>query len=135
MSQLFTSGGQTIGCKEFSTMPGKKKGLLLVQFSCSVISDSLRPYGLQHARPLSITSSQSLLKLMSIESVMPSNNLIVCRPLLLPPLIFPSIRVFSNESVLHINSSAFSFLYGPTLTSTHDYWKNHSFDFEPLSAK
>ena len=51
---------------------------------------------------LSITDSQSLLKLMSIESVMPSNHLILCRPLLLQPSIFPSIRVFSNESVLHI---------------------------------
>ena len=51
---------------------------------------------------LSITNSQSSLKLTSIESVMPSNNLILCRPLLLPPSIFPSIRVFSNESVLRI---------------------------------
>ena len=51
---------------------------------------------------LSITNSQSLLKLMSIESVMPSNHLIFCRPLLLPPSIFPSIRVFSNESALRI---------------------------------
>ena len=51
---------------------------------------------------LSITNSQSLLKLMSIESVMPSNHLILCHPLLLLPSIFPSIRVFSNESVLHI---------------------------------
>ena len=122
-------------------------------------------------------NSQSLLKLMSIESVMPSNHLILCYPLLLLSLIFPNIRVFSNESVLHIrwpkywsfsispsnecsglisfkmdwldllavqgtlksflqhhsskasiNSSALSFLYTPTLTSIHDYWKNHSFD-------
>ena len=51
---------------------------------------------------LSITSSQSLLKLMSIESVMPSNHLILCHPLLLPPSIFPSISIFSNESVLRI---------------------------------
>ena len=51
---------------------------------------------------LSITNTQSLLKLMSIESVMPSNPLIFCHPLLLPPSIFPSIRVFSNESILHI---------------------------------
>ena len=51
---------------------------------------------------LSITNSRSLLKLMFIESVMPSNHLILCRPLLLLPSIFPSIRVFSNESVLHI---------------------------------
>jgi len=52
--------------------------------------------------PLSITNSWSLLKLISIESVMPSNHLILCHPLLLPPSIFPSIRVFSSESVLHI---------------------------------
>ena len=51
---------------------------------------------------LSITNSQSLLKFMSIESVMPSNHLILCHPLLLPPSIFPSIKVFSNESVLRI---------------------------------
>ena len=51
---------------------------------------------------LSITNSQSLLKLMSIELLMPSNHLILCRPLLLPPSVFPSIRVFSNESVLCI---------------------------------
>ena len=51
---------------------------------------------------LSITNSRSLLKLMSIGSVMPFNHLILCRPLLLLPSIFPSIRVFSNESVLHI---------------------------------
>ena len=55
-----------------------------------------------HLTPLSITSSQNLLRLMSIELVMPSNHLILCHPLLLPPSIFPSIRVFSNESVLCI---------------------------------
>ena len=126
---------------------------------------------------LSITNSWSLLKLMSIESVMPSNYLILCHPLLLLPSIFPSIRVFSNESVLgirwpkdwsfsfnispsneysglnssrmdwldllavqrtlksflqcqfkSISSSTLSFLYSPTLTSIHDYWKNHSLD-------
>ena len=72
-----------------------------VQFS-SVMSNSLQQ-GLQHAKPpLSITNSQNLLKLMSIESVMPSNHLILCCPLLLPPSVFPSIRFFSNESVLHI---------------------------------
>ena len=54
--------------------------------------------------PLSITNSQSLLKLISIESVMPSNRLTLCHPLLLPPSIFPSIRVFCNESVLRIRS-------------------------------
>ena len=127
---------------------------------------------------LSITNSQSLLKLTSIQSVMPSNHLILCRSLLLLPSIFPSIRLFSNELVLHIrwpkywsfssstspsneysglisfgtdwfdllvvqgtlksllqhhrskviNSSVLSLLYGLTLTSIHDYWKNHSFD-------
>ena len=128
---------------------------------------------------LSITSSQSLLKLMSIKLAMPSNHLLLCHPFLLPPSIFPNIRVFSNESVLRIrwpkywsfsfsispsneysglisfrmdwldllavqgtlksllqhhhfsksiNSLALSFLYSPTLTSIHDYWKNHSLD-------
>ena len=128
---------------------------------------------------LPITNSWSLLKLMSIEIVMPSNCLILCCPLLLLPSIFPSIRVFSNESVLPIrwpeywsfsfsispsneylglisfridwfdflalqgtlksllqhHSSKASILQGsaflivhPTLTSMHDYWKNHSFD-------
>ena len=125
---------------------------------------------------LSNTNSQSLLKLMSIESVKPSNHLILCLSLLLPS-VFPSIRVFLNGWTLHhvakvlelqfqhqsfhwifridclwdglvgyphsprdsqessptpqfesINSSAFSFLYSPTLTSIHDYWKNHSLD-------
>ena len=69
--------------------------LLLLLFIHSVVSNSLQPHGLQHPRPpWSITNSQTLLKLMSIESVMPSNRLILCRPLLLPPSIFPSIRVF-----------------------------------------
>ena len=127
---------------------------------------------------LSITNSWSLPKLMSIESVMPSCHLILCRPLLLLPSIFPSARVFSNGSVLLIRWPkywSFSFsnspsneyegpisfrmdwlyllavqgtqesspaaqfesisswvvclLYGPTLTSVHDYWKNHSFEY------
>ena len=60
------------------------------------------PWTAARQASLSITNSQSLLKLMSIESVIPSNHLILCRPLLLLPSIFPSIRVFSNESVLHI---------------------------------
>ena len=67
-------------------------------FSKLVVSNSLRtPWTAAHQASLSITNSQSLLKLMSIESVMPSNHLIFCHPLLLLPLIFPSIRVFSNE--------------------------------------
>ena len=66
---------------------------------------------------LSITNSQSLLKLMSIESVMPSSHLILCHPLLLLPSIFPSIRVFSKESVLRIrwpNYWSFSFSISPS---------------------
>ena len=131
-----------------------------------------------HQASLSITNSWSLLRLVSIESVRPSNHLIVCHPLLLLPSVFDRIRVFSSESVLHIrwtkywslslsispsdeysglisfridwfdllvvqwtliksflipqfksiNSSVLSLLYGPTLTSIHDYWINHSFD-------
>ena len=66
---------------------------------------------------LSTSNSQSLLKLMSIESVMPSNHLILCHPLLLPPSILPSIRVFSSESVLHIRWPkywSFSFSISPS---------------------
>ena len=71
-----------------------------VQFSCVWIFAT--PWTAAHQASLSITNSQSLLKLMSIESVMPSNHLILCHPLLLLPSIFPSIRVFSSESVLRI---------------------------------
>ena len=67
---------------------------------------------------MSITNSWSLLKLMSIKSVMPSNHLILCHPLLLLPSIFPSIRVFSNESVLHIRWP--------------EYW-NFSFSISPFN--
>ena len=73
-----------------------------VQFSCSVVSDSATPWTAARQASLSITNSRSLPKLMSIESVMPSNHLILCRPLLLLPSVFPRIRVFSNESALHI---------------------------------
>ena len=73
-----------------------------IQFSHAVVSNSLWPHGLQHKASLSITNSQSLLKLTSIESVMPSSHLILSRPLLLLPLILPRIRVSANESVLHI---------------------------------
>ena len=72
-----------------------------VQFSHSVMSDSATAWNAAHQASLSITNSWSLLKFMSIRSVMPSNHFILCHPLLLLPSIFPSIRVFSNESVLH----------------------------------
>ena len=72
-----------------------------VQFGRSVMSNSVTPWTAARQASLSVTNSQSLLKLMSIESVMLSNN-ILCHPLLHPPSIFLGIRVFSNESVLHI---------------------------------
>ena len=79
------------------------------------MSDSLRLYA-AHQASLSITNSWSLPKLLSIESVMPSNHLILCHPLLLPPSIYPNIRVFSNKSVLRIRwpkSWSFSFNISP----------------------
>ena len=99
------------------TKLGNKHKFSSVQFSSSVTSDSLRHHGPQHSRPPCITNSQSLLKLISIESVIPSNHLNLCQPLLLPPSIFPSIRVFSNESVLHIRWPkywSFSFSISPS---------------------
>ena len=90
---------------------------LVTQFSSlSVVSNSLQPHGLQHTR-LSITNSWSSLKLMSVESVMPANNLILCGPLLLLPSIFPNIRVFSNESTLRMRWPkywSFSFNISPS---------------------
>ena len=139
------------------------------------MSNSLQSHGLQHAR-LACPSPTPRACLNSCPlSRMPSNHLILCHPLFLLPSIFPNIRVFSNESVLHIrwptywsfsfsispsneysglisfsmdwldllespqessptpqfksiNSLAVSFLYSPTLTSIHDYWKNYSID-------
>ena len=70
-------------------------------YCCSVLSDSLRPHGLQHARPLSLTVSRSLPKFMSTASVMPSSHLTLWHSLLLLPSIFPSIRDFSNEMASH----------------------------------
>ena len=75
---------------------------MLLLFSCPVVSDSAATWTAARQASLSFIISWSLFKLMSIESVMPSNYLILCCPLLLPPSIFPSIRVFSNESALHI---------------------------------
>ena len=130
------------------------------------------PWSAAHQTFLSITNSRSLPKPMSIVLVMPSNHFILCHPFLLLPSIFPSIRVFSNESalctrwpkywsfsfnispsnehpglisfrtdwldllavqgtlksLLQHHSLALSFIYSPTLTSIHDYWKNHSLD-------
>ena len=156
-------------------------GLISFQFSSVQLLSHVRlfatPWIAARQASLSITNSRSSLRLMSIESVMPSSHLILCRPLLILPSIFPSIRVSSNESALHIrwpkdwsfsfnispsnkysrlisfridwldhlavqgtlksllqhhspsiSSSVLSFLCSPTLTSIHDYWKNHTFD-------
>ena len=149
-----------------------------VQLSFNCVQLFETPWTAACQASLSITNSQSLLRLLSIESLMPSNHLILCRPLLLLPSVFSSIRGFSNESALRIrcskcwifsfiispsneysglisfrmdwldllavqrtlqesyltpqfksiNSSALSFLYGPTVASIHDYQKNHSLD-------
>ena len=159
--------GTLCGCLFFSSV----QSLTRVRFFVT-------PWTAAHQASLSITNSWSLLKLMSIESVMPSNRLTLCRPFLLPRSIIPTIKVFSNKSVLHIRwpkycSFSFSisppneysgliffrmvwldllavqgtlksllqhhsskasilqrsaFFISPTLTSIHDYRKNHSFD-------
>ena len=96
---------------------GPEQGISSVQFSRSVVSDSLRPHELQHARPPCPSPTQSLLKIMSIESMMPSSHLILCRPLLLLLPIPPSSRVFSNESTLHMRWPkywSFSFNISPS---------------------
>ena len=89
-----------------------------VQFGHSVVSDSLRPHGLQDVRlPCPSPTPGAYSKLMSIESMMPYNHLILCHPLLFPPSIFPSIRVFSKEPVLHIRWPkhwSFSFSISPS---------------------
>ena len=94
MSQFFASGGQSIGASasvQFSSV----QSLSHLQLFATTWTAARQAF-------LSITNSRSLFKLMSIESVMPSNHLILCCPLLLPPSILPSNRVFSSKSVLHI---------------------------------
>ena len=94
---------------------------MLFQFnsvqSLSRVQFFATPWTAAHQASLSVTNSQSLLKLLSIESVMPSNYLILCHPLILPPSVFPSLRVFSNESVLCIRWPkywSFSFSISPS---------------------
>ena len=96
--------------------PGKPICTSLVQL-LSLVQLFATPWTAARQVSMSITNSQSLLKLMSIKLVMPSNHLILCHPLLLSPSIFPSIRVFSNESVLHIRWPeywSFSFSISPS---------------------
>ena len=90
---------------------------LVIQFSLSAVPDSVTPWTTACQASLSITNSQSLLKLMCIESVMPSNHLLLCRPLLLLPSTFPIIRVFFNESALCMRWQkywSFSFRISPS---------------------
>ena len=108
-------------------------------YCCSVTHlcfDSLQPHGLQDARlPCPSLSSWNLLKLMSIELVMPSNHLILCRPLLLLPSIFPSIRVFSNESALRIRWPKYwSFSFNISRSSEHSGLISFRMDWLDLLA-
>ena len=106
---------------------------IIVQLSCSIMSDSLRPYELQ--APLSITNSWSSPKLMSIESVMPSNHLILCCPLLLRPSIFPSIRIISNESALRIRWQKYwSFSFNISSSNEHPRLISFRMDWLDLLA-
>ena len=97
-----------------------------VQFTHSVMSDSVTSWTAAHQASLSITNSWSLLKLMSIESVMPSNHLILCHPILLLPSILPSIRVFCNESVLRISWPKYGSFHF-TISSSNEYSRLISF--------
>ena len=107
-------------CVSFSLVPPRLKtghGCYLIQFSCLVVSDSATAWTAVLQASLSITNSPSLLKFTPIESVMPSNHLILCHLLLFLPSIFPNIRVFSKESVLHIRWPkywSFSFSISPS---------------------
>ena len=92
--------------------------ILSAQFICSVVFNSLWPHEPQHARP-SITNSRSSPELMCIESVMPFNYLILHRPLLLLTSIFPSIRVFSNESALRRWPKYWSFSFSISPSNEH----------------
>ena len=106
--------------KKFNRFVSSIKRFSSVQFSLSVMSDSATPWTTAGQASLSITNFQSLPKLMSIESVMASNHLILCRPLLLLPPIYPIIRVFSNESALRIRWPKYrSFSFNISLSNEH----------------
>ena len=106
-----------------------------VQFSRSVVSDSLRPHEAAHQASLSITNSWSLPKLMSIESVMPSSHLILCRPLLLLPPIPPSIRVFSHKSTVRMRWPKYwSFIFSISPSNEHPGLISFRMDWLDLRA-
>ena len=100
--------------------------------SCPTLCD---PMDTAHQASLSITNSWSLLKLISIESGMSSNHLILCHPLLLPPSIFPSIRVFSNESALHVRWPKYwSFSFNISPSNEHPGLISFSMDWLDVHA-
>ena len=98
---------------------GPNEAQSVSQFSRSVVSDSATPWTAACQASLSIINSRSLLKLMPVESVMPSSHLILCQRLLLLPPIPPSIRVFSNESALRIRSKYWSFSFNISRSKEH----------------
>ena len=103
--------------------------------SLSCVQFFATPWTAARQASLSITNSRSLLKLISIESVMPSNHLILCHPLLLPPSIFPSISVFSNESVLHIRWPKYwSFSFSISLSNEYSGLISFRMDWLDLHA-
>ena len=94
------------------------------------------PWTTAHQVSLSVTNSRSLLKLMSVESVMPSNHLILCRPLLLLPSIFPSIRVFSNKSVICIRQPKYwTFRFSITPSNEHSVLISDWLVWSPCSPR
>ena len=100
-----------------------------VLFSHSFMSDSVSPWTAARQASLFITNSQSLLKLMSIESVVPSNHIILCHPLLLLPSVFPNIKIFSNESVLCIRwPKYYSFSFSISLSNEYSGWISFRMD-------
>ena len=105
------------------------------QFSHSVVCDSVTPWTAKRQASLSITNSRSLLKLMSIDSVMPSNHLILCCPLLLLPSTFPSIRVFSNDSAHSIRWPKYwSFSFNISPSNEHSGLTSFRMDWLDLLA-
>ena len=105
-----------------------------VQFSRSVVSDSATPWTAARQAFLSITNSQSLLKLMSTELAILSNHLILCHPLLLPPSIFPSIGIFSKESVLCIRWPKF-WSFSLSIRPSNEYSGLISFRMDCLAVQ
>ena len=107
----------------------------IVQLSCSVMWDSATPWAAAHQASLSITNSRSLLKLMSIESVMPSNHFILCCPLFLPPWIPPRIRVFSNATIIRIRWPKYwSFSFNISLSNEYSGLISYRMDWLDLLA-